>query len=157
MLTACIQWCIAKNGGGYTQTGVAKGLKVPCLFMITEVSIRCQKNPGGWYTPYTRVYPPPIHHCMYCIPTEPNEIYRIIVNLKNNKSPSADNVVSKILKEVVDDITCPLSHIFNLLFVTGVVPHSLRLAKVIPVYKKGTVVIQETIGLSLYYQFLTKY
>jgi len=38
------QWRIAKNGGGYTQTGVAKGLKVPCLF-ITEVSIRCQKNP----------------------------------------------------------------------------------------------------------------
>jgi len=33
------QWCIAKNGGGYTQTGVAKGLKVPCLFMIAEVSI----------------------------------------------------------------------------------------------------------------------
>jgi len=38
------------------QTGVAKGLKVPCLFMITEMSIRCQKNPGGWYTPYARVY-----------------------------------------------------------------------------------------------------
>ena len=56
------QWCIAKNGGGYTRTGVAKGLKVPWLFMIAEVSIRCQKNPGGWYAPYTRVYPPPIHH-----------------------------------------------------------------------------------------------
>ena len=55
------QWCIAKNGGGYTQRGMAKGLKVPCLFMITEVSIRCQKNPGGWYMAYTRVYPP-IHH-----------------------------------------------------------------------------------------------
>jgi len=40
---------------------LAKGLKVPCLFMITEVTIRCQKNPGGWYTAYTRVYPP-IHH-----------------------------------------------------------------------------------------------
>ena len=58
------QWCIAKNGGGYTQRGVAKGLKVPCLFMIAEVSIRCQKNPGGWYTPYIRVYPP-IHHWLY--------------------------------------------------------------------------------------------
>ena len=43
------------------QRGVAKGLKVPCLFKIAEVSIRCQKNPGGWYTPYTCVYPP-IHH-----------------------------------------------------------------------------------------------
>ena len=53
----CLQCCIAKNGGGYTQTRVAKGLKVPCLFMIAEVSIRCQKNPGSWYTPYTRVYP----------------------------------------------------------------------------------------------------
>jgi len=52
-----VQWCIAKTGGGYTQRGVAKGLKVPCLFMIAEVSIRCQKNPGGWYTAYTRVYP----------------------------------------------------------------------------------------------------
>ena len=27
------------------QTGAAKGLKVPYLFMITEVSIRCQKRP----------------------------------------------------------------------------------------------------------------
>jgi len=39
------QRCIAKYGGGYTQRGVAKGLKVHCLFMITEVSIRCQKTP----------------------------------------------------------------------------------------------------------------
>jgi len=27
------------------QRGVAKGLQVPRLFIITEVSIRCQKNP----------------------------------------------------------------------------------------------------------------
>jgi len=50
------QWCIAKNRGGYMQRGMAKGLKVPCLFMITEVSIRCPKKPGGWYTAYTPQY-----------------------------------------------------------------------------------------------------
>ena len=44
-VVANVQWCIAKNGGGYTQRGMAKGLKVPCLFMIAEVSIRCQKTP----------------------------------------------------------------------------------------------------------------
>jgi len=59
-----MQWCIAKNGGGYTQTGLAKGLKVTCLFVIAEVNIRCQKKPGGWYTAYTRVYPQ-IHHWRY--------------------------------------------------------------------------------------------
>jgi len=55
-----MQWCIAKNRGGYTQWGLAKGPKVPCLFMITEVSIRCQKNP------YTRVYPPPNTPLIVC-------------------------------------------------------------------------------------------
>ena len=48
------------------QTGVATGLKVPCLFMIAEVSIRCQKNPEVGirripaYTPqYTTVHNTP--------------------------------------------------------------------------------------------------
>ena len=50
------QWCIAKNGGGYTQRGVAKGLKVPCLFMIAEVSICCQKKPRRLvYAVYPRI------------------------------------------------------------------------------------------------------
>ena len=47
LVSHCHQLCIDKNGGGYTQRSVAKGLKVPCLFMITEVSIRCPKKPGG--------------------------------------------------------------------------------------------------------------
>jgi len=56
---------IAKNGGGYTQRGVAKGLKVPCLFMITEVSIRCKKTRRLVYAVYPRIPPPPIHHWAY--------------------------------------------------------------------------------------------
>ena len=51
------QWCIAKNGGGYTQKGMAKGLKVHCLFMITEVSIRCQKTRRLVYAVYPRIPP----------------------------------------------------------------------------------------------------
>ena len=66
------QWCIAKMEVDIRKGALAKGLKVPCLFMITEVSIRCQENPGGWYTAYTRVCPP-IHHwlwLMYRLPFE---------------------------------------------------------------------------------------
>ena len=70
------QWCIANNGGGYMQTGVAKGLKVPCLFMITEVSIRCQKNPRRLvYAVYPRIPPQYItgyyyyyYYYYYCVP-----------------------------------------------------------------------------------------
>ena len=46
------------------QRGVAKGLKVPCLFMITEVSIRCQKNPEVGILRIPAYTPPPIHHCL---------------------------------------------------------------------------------------------
>jgi len=42
---------------------VAKGLKVPCLFMITEVSIRCQKTPKVGIRRIPAYTPPPIHHC----------------------------------------------------------------------------------------------
>jgi len=70
------QWCIAKNGGGYTQRGVAKGLKVPCLFMITEVSIRCPKKTRRLvYGVYPRIPPNTpltVHPCCYVnrIPTD---------------------------------------------------------------------------------------
>ena len=37
---------------------MAKGLKVPCLFMITEVSIRCQKTRRLVYAVYPRIPPP---------------------------------------------------------------------------------------------------
>ena len=41
-----ISGVLLKMEVGYnTQRGVAKGLEVHCLFVITEVSIRCQKNP----------------------------------------------------------------------------------------------------------------
>ena len=59
----CGQWCIPKNRGGYTQRGVTNGLRVPCLFMITEVSIRCQKKTRrlvyGVYPRYTSGCGPP--------------------------------------------------------------------------------------------------
>ena len=59
------------------------------------------------------------------------------MSFNSNKSSGADNIGPKVLKEICTEICCPLAHICNLSFVTGVVPDSLKLAKVIPVYKKG--------------------
>ena len=73
MYVCIYQWCIAKNGGGYTQTGVAKGLKVPCLFMITEVSMRCQKTPevGIRRIPaYTPQYTTGMYVCICALDTQ---------------------------------------------------------------------------------------
>ena len=74
---------------------------------------------------------------MFCDPVNQNEVHHIIKTFKNNKSPGADNIGPKILKEIAHEVIPPLTYIFNLSFSTGVVPDSLKLAKVIPIYKKG--------------------
>jgi len=48
-----------------------------------------------------------------------------------------DGINSKILKVICNSIAPPLAHIFNLSFTTGEVPELLKVAKVIPIYKKG--------------------
>ena len=78
------------------------------------------------------------------------------MTFKNNNSPGYD-IGPSILKEICPEITNPLAHIFNLSFTTGVVPDSLKLAKVIPVYKKGEKTNLEITDRSHYCQYLIKY
>jgi len=47
-------------------------------------------------------------------PVDPNEIERIIMSLKNNKSSGIDDIGPKILKEVCPEIVNPLAYIFDL-------------------------------------------
>ena len=68
---------------------------------------------------------------MFFNPVDSNDIEKIIMSFKNNKSPGVDNIGPKILKEVCPEIAIPLEYLFNLSFSTGVVPDSLKLAKVI--------------------------
>ena len=53
--------------------------------------------------------------------------------MDSNKSPGYDN--SKIIKLSAGEITKPLTHIFNLTFVNGIIPENLKLAIVTPIFK----------------------
>ena len=48
-----------------------------------------------------------------------------------------DDINNFILKGVIPSIVDPLVHIFNLSLLNGVVPEGMKIAKVIPLYKKG--------------------
>jgi len=80
--------------------------------------------------------PAPVKESMFCSPLTLTEIIRIIGKFKNNKSPDPDNIGPRLLKEVANEIIDPLLYLFNLSLSTGTVPNSLKMAKVIPVYKK---------------------
>ena len=72
---------------------------------------------------------------MYCAPVDRCELESLINKLKNGKSPGADNIGVKMVKENAFILVDPLIHLFNLSITTGIVPDKLKIAKVVPVYK----------------------
>ena len=69
-------------------------------------------------------------------PIVERDILKIIDKFKQNKSAGNDNIGNYIIKRVASEIVKPLTCIFNLSISTGIVPEKLKIAKVIPIYKK---------------------
>ena len=71
-------------------------------------------------------------------PCTKNEILEIISSLDYNKAVGINSIPIKILKLAKEQIAEHLCFIYNLSFTTGIFPDSLKIAKVTPVYKKGS-------------------
>ena len=67
---------------------------------------------------------------------KPDDINKIIDKLKSKTSTGIDGISNKILKGIKSAIIEPLTLIINQIFTTGIFPHRLKQAKVIPLYKK---------------------
>ena len=67
----------------------------------------------------------------------PNQVLEIIGHLKTNKSPGIDNIPNSLIKLSAETIVEPLTHIINHSLSKGIFPESLKVAKVVPLYKKG--------------------
>ena len=89
-------------------------------------------------------------HSMGCESIDRDELLKLIDNLNNNKSPGPDNFGPTLVKEMAGLIIEPLLFIYNLSFNTDVVPDKLKIAKVIPIYKKGKCASLVTIDPSHY-------
>ncbi len=79
----------------------------------------------------------PFQQSIFFNPTSGKEILDIIATFKNGKSSGFDDISPTVVKQIGPFISEPLTHIFNLSLSTGVFPSGLKIAKVIPVFKKG--------------------
>ena len=70
-------------------------------------------------------------------PVHPEEVSKIIKDLKNSKSTGTDNIDTKIIKLIADDIVPAVTHIVNLSIRQKEFPNSWKMAKVTPLLKKG--------------------
>ena len=69
-------------------------------------------------------------------PCSPNEIENILQCMKPKSSCGYDDISPKLSKQSADILALPLSHIVNISMQTGIFPSLMKIAKVIPVYKK---------------------
>ena len=73
----------------------------------------------------------------FLTPTSPDEVEDIIKTLNLRKSIGPNSIPTKLLKKYSKTISIPISKLINQSFVTGIFPEPLKLANVIPVFKKA--------------------
>ena len=76
-------------------------------------------------------------HSMFLKDTTEQEIERIIARMKNKTSFGPDGISPKLLKLSSVSVVTPLTVLINRCMGSGLFPESLKVAKVIPIYKSG--------------------
>ena len=77
------------------------------------------------------------NHTFFLYATDKTEIKRVCLELKSKTSYGYDEISSVLLKRVIDIIARPLAHIFNVSFSSGAFPDTLKIARVVPIFKGG--------------------
>ena len=69
-------------------------------------------------------------------PTSMFEIITLVSSLKSSKSSGSDDIAPRVVKECIHLFVEPLCDIINKSLSQGVVPDKLKVAKIVPVYKR---------------------
>ena len=80
---------------------------------------------------------PRVTQSIFLEPVTEGELLSLLDRQKTNKSPGADFIHPKLLKDGKNIIVKPLAHIFNLSIVSGKFPNRMKIARVIPIFKGG--------------------
>ena len=70
-------------------------------------------------------------------PTSTEEVEDIISSFYLNKALEPNSVPMKILKDLKEELSKTLTVLTNLTFSLGIFPNCLKIAKVMPVFKRG--------------------
>jgi len=76
-----------------------------------------------------------IRNSIFLNPTDPEEVAKLIQNLKSKNSSGHDNITSKLLKHLNDELKSPICDLINKSINSGIFPDVYKLAEVVPIYK----------------------
>ena len=65
------------------------------------------------------------------------DVEKIVKNLASNNSSGHDGISARFLTGILETVVLPLTHVINQSICTGIFPDSLKIARVVPLFKKG--------------------
>ena len=80
---------------------------------------------------------PSIINSFAIIPTLPEEIVNVSPSIRLTHSKGVDDIGPYIDTPCIASVAWPLSEIINCSFKIGIVPNAIKIAKVVPIFKKG--------------------
>ena len=86
---------------------------------------------------YTDYLGPANEKTFFFLPVTSLEVNEVISTLDQSKASGYDDLSVRLFVNAKDYISEPLAHILNLSFSTGIFPDKLKVARVVPVFKKG--------------------
>ena len=91
-----------------------------------------QKHTDKHFTSYMSV---PVSQSMFLEPVSELTVIETSKKLKSKSSSGHDEISTNLLKETIDIVIKPITHIVNKSFDAGIVPSNLKIAKVVPIFK----------------------
>ena len=138
-------WLGWKNSGPPTQLFVEKLISKPKeiantmnTFFVTKVKKLQEKLPDktGDPTRYLR-NAMKNRQCNFKFkPVGPDEVRKIVKSLKNSKSTGLDNIDTRTIKLVIEEILPALTHVINLSLTNQEFPRIFKQSKIVPLLKK---------------------
>lgn len=91
---------------------------------------------------------------LYLSPVSENDIIDVVNKFKNKRSKDSENLNMVLIKKLIHLLVVPLAHIFNQSLNEGIFPDKMKLAKVIPIFKSGSIEnVEDYRPISLLSQF----
>ncbi len=81
--------------------------------------------------------PKSLLHSFFLGPVAPSDVVNFSKKLKPKTSFGHDQISNKLLKETIENVLEPITHIINQSLLSGVVPSDMKIAKVIPIHKSS--------------------
>ena len=116
-----------------TDTDIANGLNT----FFCSVGSKIGSQVAATNTHYSKFLQNQNENSFFISEVTKQEILNEIHRLKPGKAAGNDGIKPDIIKECAETLIDPLTHLYNLSFQTGVFPDIWKIAKVIPIFKKG--------------------